>query len=132
MSFPVAVPGVRLGDSTPALHTDRCHSLSSLSPPPAAVASLPVLDDGITTHECVNIGIKKLCIPRGIHSFGSCKYVFKNHKDGRDCQTGANMGNQSHTGGYTGIPSQCTGDDNRAQSQRHREGANGTGRKGIR
>ncbi len=65
-------------------------------------------------HVCVNIGTKKLCIPRGIHSFGSCKYVFKNHKDGRDCQAGKNVGNQRHTGGYTGIPPQCTGDDNRA------------------
>ena len=27
---PVAVPGVRLGDGAPALHTDRCHSLRSL------------------------------------------------------------------------------------------------------
>ena len=27
---PVAVPGVRLGDSAPALHTDRSHSLPSL------------------------------------------------------------------------------------------------------
>jgi len=38
---PVAVPGVRLGDDAPALPTDRCHSLSSLFPPLAAVASLP-------------------------------------------------------------------------------------------
>jgi len=49
-SFPVAVPGVRLADGATALHTDRCHSLSSLHPPPAAVASLPVLDDGAAGH----------------------------------------------------------------------------------
>ena len=39
--YPVAVPCVRLGDETPALHTDRSHSLSSLTLPLAAVASLP-------------------------------------------------------------------------------------------
>ena len=39
---PVAVPGVRLGDGAPALHTDRCHSLPSLFPPLAAVGSLPL------------------------------------------------------------------------------------------
>ena len=38
---PVAVPCVRLGDKTPALHTDRCHSLRSLYPPLAALPSLP-------------------------------------------------------------------------------------------
>ena len=38
---PVAVPGVCLGDRAPALHTDRCHSLASFLPPPAAVSSLP-------------------------------------------------------------------------------------------
>ena len=40
--FPVAVPGVRLGGSAPALHTDRCHSLRSLYPPQAALSSLPI------------------------------------------------------------------------------------------
>ena len=105
MSFPVAVPEKIFGLMLFLDFFDRCHSLGSLAPPPAAVASLPVLDNGTAGHACVNIGTKKLCIPRGIHSFGSCKYVLKNHKDGRDCQTGANMGNQSHTGGYTGIPS---------------------------
>jgi len=49
-SFPVAVPGVRLADGATALYTDRCHSLSFLHPPPAAVASLPVLDDGAAGH----------------------------------------------------------------------------------
>ena len=38
---PVAVPGVRLADGAAALHTDRGHSLGSLHPPQAAVASLP-------------------------------------------------------------------------------------------
>ena len=38
----VAVPGVRLGDSAPALHTDRCHSLRSLYLPLAALPSLPI------------------------------------------------------------------------------------------
>jgi len=53
ISIPVAVPGVRLADCAAALHTDRCHSLSSLHPPPAAVASLPVLDNGTAGHGCV-------------------------------------------------------------------------------
>ena len=39
---PVAVPGVRLADGAAALHTDRCHSLRSLYPPPAALPSLPI------------------------------------------------------------------------------------------
>ena len=39
---PVAVPGVRLADDAAALHTDRCHSLRSLDPPPAALPSLPI------------------------------------------------------------------------------------------
>ena len=39
---PVGVPGVRLGDGAPALHTDPGHSLCSLFPPQAAVASLPL------------------------------------------------------------------------------------------
>jgi len=38
---PVAVPGVRLAVGAAALHTDRCHSLRSLYPPPAALPSLP-------------------------------------------------------------------------------------------
>jgi len=36
------VPGVRLGGVAPALHTDRCHSLASFLPPPAAVGSLSI------------------------------------------------------------------------------------------
>ena len=40
--FPVAVPCVRLADGAAALHADRCHSLWSLYPPPAALPSLPI------------------------------------------------------------------------------------------
>jgi len=39
---PVAVPGVRLADGAAAFHTDRCHSLRSLYPPPAVLGSLPI------------------------------------------------------------------------------------------
>ena len=39
---PVAVPGVHLAVGAVALHTDRCHSLRSLHPPPAALPSLPI------------------------------------------------------------------------------------------
>ncbi len=52
-SFPVAVPGVRLADGAAALHTDRCHSLSSLYLPPAALASLPILNNRRAGHLCV-------------------------------------------------------------------------------
>ena len=38
---PVAVPGGRLADGAASLPTDRCHSLGSLHPPPAALPSLP-------------------------------------------------------------------------------------------
>ena len=38
---PVAVPGRSVARQAGSLLADRCHSLSSLSPPPAAVASLP-------------------------------------------------------------------------------------------
>ena len=40
-TIPVAVPGIFVGDSAPSSSADRCHSLSSLLPPPAALASLP-------------------------------------------------------------------------------------------
>ena len=40
--YPVAVPGVRLADKAATLPTDRCHSLRSLLPPPAALPSLPI------------------------------------------------------------------------------------------
>jgi len=36
------VPGERLADNAAALLTDRCHSLASFLPPPAAVGSLPI------------------------------------------------------------------------------------------
>ena len=42
-SFPVAVPDKIFGLTLILDFIDRCHSLSSLHPPPAAVASLPVL-----------------------------------------------------------------------------------------
>ena len=47
MCLPVAVPGVRLADRAAALHTDRCHSLRSLLPPPAALPSLPGLSPAV-------------------------------------------------------------------------------------
>ena len=40
-TIPVAVPGIFVGGGAPASSADRCHSLSSLYPPPAALASLP-------------------------------------------------------------------------------------------
>ena len=61
-SFPVAVPGVRLADGAAALHTDRSHSLSSLFPPPAAVASLPVLDNRTAAHADVKYRTKEFCV----------------------------------------------------------------------
>ena len=39
-ALPVAVPGIFVGGGAPSSVADRCHSLSSLFPPPAAVASL--------------------------------------------------------------------------------------------
>jgi len=45
MSFPVAVPDKIFGLTLILDFIDRCHSLSSLRPPPAAVASLPVLNN---------------------------------------------------------------------------------------
>ena len=41
-TLPVVVPGVRLGDRAPALHTDHGHSLRSLYLPPAALPSFPL------------------------------------------------------------------------------------------
>jgi len=38
---PVAVPGIFVGIEMPSSSADRCHSLSSLHLPPAALASLP-------------------------------------------------------------------------------------------
>ena len=38
---PVAVPDIFLGFEKPSSAIDRCHSLSSLALPPAALASLP-------------------------------------------------------------------------------------------
>jgi hypothetical protein len=38
---PVAVPGIFVADGAASSSADRCHSLSSLHPPPAALASLP-------------------------------------------------------------------------------------------
>ena len=38
---PVAVLGIFVGDGAPASAADRCHSLGSLIPPPAALPSLP-------------------------------------------------------------------------------------------
>ena len=37
------MPGIFLADGAAASAADRCHSLSSLAPPPAALASLPLL-----------------------------------------------------------------------------------------
>ena len=55
-SFPIAVPDKIFGLTLILDFIDRCHSLSSLHPPPAAVASLPVLDNGTAGHARVNIG----------------------------------------------------------------------------
>jgi len=40
-SSPVAVPGIFVAFEKASSSADRCHSLSSLYPPPAALASLP-------------------------------------------------------------------------------------------
>ena len=39
--LPVAVPDIFVGGAAPSSSVDRCHALSSLYPPPAALASLP-------------------------------------------------------------------------------------------
>ena len=39
--LPFAVPGALVGGKAPSSLTDRCHSLRSLHPPPAALPSLP-------------------------------------------------------------------------------------------
>ena len=41
-AWPVAVPDIFLGFEKPSSAIDRCHSLPSLLPPPAAVGSLPL------------------------------------------------------------------------------------------
>ena len=41
-AWPVAVPDIFLGFQKPSSAIDRCHSLSSLALPPAALASLPL------------------------------------------------------------------------------------------
>ena len=41
MRLPVAVPDIFVGDQAPSSSVDRGHALSSLYPPPAALASLP-------------------------------------------------------------------------------------------
>ena len=41
LPYPVAVPGIFVGDGAPSSSADRCHSLRSLLPPPAALPSLP-------------------------------------------------------------------------------------------
>ena len=41
LPYPVAVPGICVGDGAPSSSADRCHSLRSLLPPPAALPSLP-------------------------------------------------------------------------------------------
>ena len=41
MRLPVAVPDIFVGGKAPSSSVDRCHALSSLHPPPAALASLP-------------------------------------------------------------------------------------------
>ena len=43
---PVAVPDIFLGFEKPSSAVDRCHSLSSLLLPPAALASLPITPAG--------------------------------------------------------------------------------------
>ena len=40
-ALPVVVPGIFVGDGAPSSAADHCHSLGSLNPPQAAVASLP-------------------------------------------------------------------------------------------
>jgi len=40
-SSPVAVPGIFVALEKASSSADRCHSLGSLHPPPAALASLP-------------------------------------------------------------------------------------------
>ena len=49
--YPVAVPGIFVGDKAPSSSADRCHSLSSLFPPPAAVGSLPKFELATRFHE---------------------------------------------------------------------------------
>ena len=65
-SDPVAVPGILVGDGAPSSSADRCHSLSSLYLPLAALASFPTY------------GVTILGLPRKIgnantkpHYFGS-------------------------------------------------------------
>ena len=41
MGLPVAVPDIFVGGEAPSSAVDRGHALSSLYPPPAALASLP-------------------------------------------------------------------------------------------
>ena len=60
-SFPVAVPDKIFGLTLILDFIDRCHSLSSLHPPPAAVASLPVLDNRRAGHADVKQGTKENC-----------------------------------------------------------------------
>ena len=62
MIIPVAVLDKIFGFTRFFDFIDRFHSLSSLHAPPAAVASLPALDDWTAKQFCVKCGTNKFCV----------------------------------------------------------------------
>ncbi len=55
---PVAVPDIFLADKAAASAIDRCHSLPSLLPPPAAVGSLPMAGMTVSVAVAVEEALK--------------------------------------------------------------------------
>ena len=66
-SHPVAVPDILLGIEMPSSTVDRCHSLSSLFLPPAALASLPARYRYIVVYR------SSLCPGRDAPAGNSCR-----------------------------------------------------------
>ena len=58
-AHPVAVPGIFLADGAASSSADRCHSLGSLFPPQAAVASLPMVGMTVDLAVAVEESLKK-------------------------------------------------------------------------
>ena len=59
ISVPVAVPGIFLADKAASSSADRCHSLRSLAPPPAALPSLPMVGMTVDLAVAVEESLKK-------------------------------------------------------------------------
>ena len=80
MSLPVAVPDIFVGGKAPSSSVDRCHALSSLDPPQAALASLPNSTTSAYSSIFTRRGIRGGAF-RLIHIYKnreSCSYLISN------------------------------------------------------